>query len=771
MKALTFCIIVFVLSVCSFTVNAATITSKTTGGSWTTGTTWVGDIAPATGDDVVIATTDAGEVTISEEVSCASLTINSGSILTVRFTFNVNGTTSISGTLNFDPDDYLARTITLTGDITLSSGARWTESNTNIDGGPPVFIIKANFTNNATSFTALTDLHRFAGTSKIISGTTGTTIPWVQITGTYTNNSELTVTTSLSGGGGLTNGATGILNLGGTTTITTLTATAIGNTVNYTGASQTLKVIPYHHLILSGGAETFGAITTIAGNLTLSGSATASTGGNLTVGGNLTIGSGTTFSVSAGDFVTVTGALSNSQTLNLLSASGGTASLLTGSVSGAGTTNVERYITGGAGNVWHNLSSSVSGYSISSFIGNAANSIPNKGSNPIIYGMEYYDEPNGVWTYFTSANIEGAGNLEPGQGYLVRRDPSGVVTFSGLLDSGNISLAALRTHFGWNSVGNPYPSSIALNTNTGVTNFLDVNSANLFPSFVGAYFWSGTTYTLINNSDAATYLQPGQGFVVKVAVGNSDIDFTPAMQSHGNPNFLKKSSGSPFDEIRLNVNKNSDTLYTILRFRDDMTKGLDISYDGGLFRGDTLFRLSTQLLEDNGYEFMIQCLPSIETDSMCVPVGLNCLEGGLISFTADIKSLPAGYISVLEDRQLGIFTDLGTPGSKYELSVPEGTKGNGRFFLHTVEGPNGFKLPNYQKITTFAVKKEIFIRGNITEDCIVSVYDLLGRKISDSQLEPTNLNIINASSLKAGIYIVKVSGKGVSQTNRVLISD
>ena len=96
------------------------------------------------------------------------------------------------------------------------------------------------------------------------------------------------------------------MNIGGTSTISNLTANIVGNNVNYTGTGQTLNLTSYYNLNLSGGAETFGSITTIGGDLNLSGTATATTGANLTISGNLSIGDATTFTV-AGYNISVNG--------------------------------------------------------------------------------------------------------------------------------------------------------------------------------------------------------------------------------------------------------------------------------------------------------------------------------------------------------------------------------------------------------------------------------------------------------------------------------
>ena len=175
--------------------------------------------------------------------------------------------TSVEGTLT------LANTgaKTFTGDVTINIGGVWSET------GVEAINFAGSLTNNATTFTASTGTHTLSGATKTLSGSTATTIPTVTFpagssytnngtltvatlltvtgTGVLTNNGTITATTALSGTGGVTQGTTGILNIGGTSGITTLTATAVGNTVNYTGAAQTVKATTYDKLILSGSVR------------------------------------------------------------------------------------------------------------------------------------------------------------------------------------------------------------------------------------------------------------------------------------------------------------------------------------------------------------------------------------------------------------------------------------------------------------------------------------------------------------------------------------
>src|SRR6185369_11325264 len=331
----------------------------------------------------IIATTGANSVSIGAtltQTAAGSVTVNSGATLTnttagVTATFGaltissggtftnqrnltVLGATNISGTINFNSPT-TARTITLTGDVALNSGAVWNESTTfnNITMG-------GNFTNNATTFTSSTAVHTFSGTTKTLNGSTVTTIASFTLSGTCTNSGTLTVSTTLAGAGTLTNGATGVLNIGAATVTPTLTATAAGNTVNYNGAgAQTVKATTYSNLILSGGGvKSMATGVAISGNLSIapSGTATASVGAGLNLSANrLTLGglgrisgtwggtgSGAT-SINATFFAATTG------TLNVATDTRASSSITTAPVAAeiiSGQTLASSTLTGGSGN-------------------------------------------------------------------------------------------------------------------------------------------------------------------------------------------------------------------------------------------------------------------------------------------------------------------------------------------------------------------------------------------------------------------------------------
>ena len=249
-----------------------------------------------------------------------NLTIDNGTALTVpSFSFSVAGTSTIgggsSGTLTLSS---ATGTKTFTGDV-LVNGGTWSET------AAAIINCGGSLQNNG-SITASTGLHTFTGTLKSISGANAISIPTVTISGTYTNsatftagtaltvnnaltnNATITATTALSGSGTFTQGANSTLNIGGTSTVTSLIASASGNTVNYTGTAQSVSAIAtYHHLTLSGsGIKTLNTSTTaINGVFTLAGTASVAGTTGLTIGGNVVLGSGTVFT--AGTFTHTVG--------------------------------------------------------------------------------------------------------------------------------------------------------------------------------------------------------------------------------------------------------------------------------------------------------------------------------------------------------------------------------------------------------------------------------------------------------------------------------
>ena len=271
-----------------------------------------------------------------------------------RFDGSANGNVTIAGTLSalttgftvdycsftLNPDLTIPSGVTVSvidnrgtktfGNVTVENGGTWSNTNSGIT-------ISGNLTvNTGATFTQGTGIYTFNGTSKtiggtisdidfqnlIIDGTITNNITDIDVTtditinsgsftnegdistgddiivnaGNYINNNTTSVTDDISGAGSLTQGSNSTLYIGDDATITTFSASANPNTVEYNGnGNQTVNGGTYHHLIVRDGDSNNSSMT-LGGDVTANGDFTviASTyfdpmGYDFTVSGNTTI--------------------------------------------------------------------------------------------------------------------------------------------------------------------------------------------------------------------------------------------------------------------------------------------------------------------------------------------------------------------------------------------------------------------------------------------------------------------------------------------------
>ena len=218
----------------AFWASAGTITSTVAGGSWIVNATWVGGIQPAAGDNVIIN----GPVTIpsGSTLSCFDLQINDGKLLTLASNknFTVNGTVTIQGNGNINPNTqaviYATTTILVyTGTTAKVVGAEWP-----LISGPTSVFINNSVGVTSTATSTITNLTIGNTTANSIFNDGGFQLT---ATGTFTFTS-------------------GTFNIGNGSTATTWpgftslnTNIAVGATVNYNStASQTIAAVNYYNL-------------------------------------------------------------------------------------------------------------------------------------------------------------------------------------------------------------------------------------------------------------------------------------------------------------------------------------------------------------------------------------------------------------------------------------------------------------------------------------------------------------------------------------------
>lgn len=352
-----------------------------------------------------------------------------------------------------------------------------------------------------------------------------------------------------------------------------------------------------------------------------------------------------------------------------------------------------------SGNMWHLVAPPVEGQDFWDFATHARNDIAHKdnGSGQQQYAITSYNEANDTWNAYPIADP--GGNLLSGSAYSLLTTIDTALYIDGTIVNNDLSLPITNTLNGWNLLGNPYPSALKATTQADATDLLlsAANIGNLDPNYAGLYLWqpaSATTgqYVIINNAGGSLpdtldqdYIQAGQGFFVKAKSGGGTFSITRAMRSH-QITVPFKSGEKQWPTIELIAESTEKRASTLLKFNNQMSTGLDVSFDAGVFKPDAKLALYSRLVEDNGVDFALQALPE-DYENLIVPLGVDAPEGTGVVFTAKTEGLPMDASVWLEDKSTGSFTRLDESGAIYATTLSASQVSLGNFFLHTAFNP------------------------------------------------------------------------------------
>ena len=467
----------------------------------------------------------------------------------------------------------------------------------------------------------------------------------------------------------------------------------------------------------------------------------------------------------------------NGGQLTIASDASGAGSLI---VHGTSTGNVifKRYVDDivAKGNPkWHYVSSPVAGQALNPTWMTANTIAQTSGYNQFFR----WDEPSSYWIIYGSEGNPAAFADETfveARGYCITRDEAGELSFTGTVRTSNLNYPTTYTSdkgVGFNLVGNPFTSSIGItNSASSTEKFLTVNEDLLDDSYQALYIWDeGTGYVYGNNdykiiSNAAIpnytsinqdYIQPGQAFMVKVVSGGGNLAFNEDMQAHSTDDFYKQDK-EVWPSVELIVQNNELFNSTAIGFNENMTLGLDPSFDVGKMKGNPNIALYTRLVEDNGTDFAIQALPTESMENSVIPIGLDLTDNQQITFSIFRKGMEGRKIQ-LEDRLNGIFTDLQSD----EYSTLSTGNGYGRFYLHIGNTTEIEDLANNNNVLIWQNGNQFTIQSQ-TRPQRITLTDITGRTLGVWE------NTENIPTPKtAGVYLVTVESENQRITKKIII--
>jgi len=463
---------------------------------------------------------------------------------------------------------------------------------------------------------------------------------------------------------------------------------------------------------------------------------------------NLTIQNGAQLTINAGKNLTICGCteINGSDALILKSDSSGNASFIDNGITGAGTAEVQNYLSSGR---WHYLCVPFATMDAWTYLG--------------LY-MKYYSEPNHHFQYVIASHVDSTLNSN-GLGYAMWVTSNTTVYQIGSnLNTESISIPITagynsNTLFmdGWNLIGNPYPSSIDLSS-SGIT------WTNVIAS---AWFWNPSggnylVYTTGGGGSHSSICPPEQGFFVacsdtadKPTAGSGAFLVTHAARMHSTQAFLKEGNDLP-NLLMIKAEGNINSYYDELTvyFNEALANQYEPGFDAKKLNGEVT---APQIYTTKaGYKLTVNALPFSQSD-IVVPMAFNNSLSGSYTLTASgLESFQSKVSIKIEDLKNGITQDL-RANPVYSFSHVSSNDPN-RFLLHFNNPSIGIVEKNIDHaIQIYSYEDHLYIKsldGNPLKGFIL-MYDLLGNEVFYHQMDNTMLNHFTPNVME-GYYFVRI---------------
>ncbi|HKK58910.1 MAG TPA: hypothetical protein VJ937_05500, partial [Salinivirga sp.] len=467
--------------------------------------------------------------------------------------------------------------------------------------------------------------------------------------------------------------------------------------------------------------------------------------GSMTIeaGGNLTVNN--------------SGDLSVSGAITIESDGNGQGALIingTGSVS-AGSATYNRSITDDGS--WHLMGNPTNGTEVTPFTG---------------YYAKTWSEPDAAWNYLTSSST-----LSTMEGYSVRypssssSPPDGYVEFSGSnFNNGNQSVSVTNFDtddteetYGWNLIGNPYPSPInwdLYSVETGINGTV--------------YQWDESNYISYNTSNSsgdanANYIQPCQGFFVFSDNSSATLTLTNSLRVKSGTSYYKKDKNNEKTSFTLNIDngEHQDNAYIV--FFPGGTDEFDNALDGHkLFSTNTDVPQIYSKTNGNDQLAINTLSPSMLEDEFFtheIPIGLkNTYEDNLVISLADVYQLPDSIDILLVDHNM--LDTINLQESDYSFIGSGTNNSDNRFSIiitKNVDSGTGISELN-ANIYAYTSGNELIVESSrLIKNGRIIVSDMMGRTIINRKLtskerfqfpipEKTNIFVVNILTDKTILY-------------------
>ncbi len=350
------------------------------------------------------------------------------------------------------------------------------------------------------------------------------------------------------------------------------------------------------------------------------------------------------------------------------------------------------------------------------------------------------------------------------KGYLLNTDATGSqIEFSGLFNSESMELPVNKQVYGFNLVGNPYPSALNWASSDwkdkgNVSSILytysnDLDNYTYFADANGEFYPGG----ILNNANGI--IEPTQAFFVLAKSGIGSFKISSLAQVHSKQNNPVTKSYKTIEYFVLKVKNGTYSDETSIRFIPNTSAGFDSEYDA-------MKLYSFNSLVPQIFTYTDVTWNSLAINSQSKPyAGLNIPVGfkaptGTYTISAKEFNLTSDLSVVLKDNKLNIEVDLTNLNYTFQHSEYDDPARFVIYFKTTV----GIEELSQFDGTIYSAKNELFVSTNSHEEFNIEVFDIRGSKLySDS----FSSNFHKAFNFATGNYIVKLNSQEGSYVKKV----
>ena len=413
------------------------------------------------------------------------------------------------------------------------------------------------------------------------------------------------------------------------------------------------------------------------------------------------------------------------------------ASLITdGSITNNGTFLAQH---SGSSEYWHYVSSPVQGATASIFAGDF---------------LQSYIESAAPGNHYTEIT-NGATPLNVCQGYAWRSATKGSFTFNGTPYTGNQEFTGMTTSddYGWNLLGNPYPSSLdwnLLDDTYGAVYTYVQNSDDAEDNYIWRSYNNGGT------NGGVRYVPPMQGFFI-AAVGETTFSLTNDARVHNGADGFVKSENDLDNYVLLQANKGSIYDEVLIQIGSQYDEGFELVNDAWKMGVESNDRLLLFTKCDDG-SLSIDRRPETEMIQLGFKYPSNMTASISTKESADLANM------IIEDTKLNLFHDLTKGDYFFDWQTTDSEE---RFILHLKA--TGTEETEAQDAQVYAANGQVYVRMSEADEFDeIMIFDLAGRIVYEDQLESQSIQYFDLQKLN-GAYLVQLKGENNSMTQKIIL--